>query len=81
MFNDHFSSVGTKIIQKNPYQTGNFKDYLNRREAKGKLFIHSSTNYLFLSPMEVEKIIDGLNMKKAIGPYQISSKTMIYLDG
>ena len=71
MFNDHFSSVGTKIKQNIPYQTGNFKDYLNRRDAKGKLFINSSNNSLFLSPtvpMEVEKIIDGLDMKKATGP-------------
>ena len=74
MFNDHFSSVDIKIKQKNPYQTGNFKDYLNRRDAKGKLFINTSTNSLFLSPtvpVEVEKIIDGLDMKKATGPNSI----------
>ena len=56
------------------YQTGNFKNYLNRRDAKGKLFINSSNNSLFLSPtvpMEVEKIIDGLDMKKATGSNSI----------
>ena len=74
LFNDHFSSVGTKIKQKILYQTGNFKDYLNRRDSKGKLFIYSSNNYLFQSPtvrMEVEKIIDGLDMKKATEPNSI----------
>ena len=74
MFNDHFSSVGNKIKQQIPYQTGNFKDYLNKRDAKGKLFINTSNNSLFLSPtvpMEVEKIIDGLDMKKATGPNSI----------
>ena len=74
MFNEHFSSVGNKIKQKIPYQTGNFKDYLNRRDEKGKLFINTSNNSLFLSPtvpMEVEKIIDGLDMKKATGPNSI----------
>ena len=74
MFNDDFSSVGAKIKQKIPYQTGNFKDYLNRRDAKGKLFINSSNNSLFLSPtvpMEVVKIIDGLDMKNATGPNSI----------
>ena len=63
-----------KLNKKNPYQTGNFKDYLNRRDEKGKLFINTSNNSLFLSPtvpMEVEKIIDGLDMKKAIGPNSI----------
>ena len=77
-FNDHFSSVGTKIKQRIPYQTGNFKGFLNRGDAKGKLFIYSSNHFLFPSPtvpMEVEKIIDVLDMKKATGPmvYQISS--------
>ena len=74
MFNNHFSSVGTKIKQNIADQTGNFKDYLNRRDAKGRLFINTSNNSLFLSPtvpMEVEKIIDGLDMKKATGPNSI----------
>ena len=79
MFNDHFSSVGNKIKQKIHYQTGNFKDYLNRGDAKGKLFIYSSNNSLFLSPtvsMEVEKIIDGLDMKKATGPNSIPNNIL-----
>ena len=74
MFNEHFSSIGTKIKRKIPYQTGNFKDYLNRRDGKGNFFINTSNNSLFLSPtvlMEVEKIIDGLDMKKATGPNSI----------
>ena len=46
MFNDHFSSVGTKIKQNIPYQTVNFKDYLNRRDANGKLsFSISNCSY------------------------------------
>ena len=63
--------LAPKLNTKIPYQTGNFKDYLNRKDAKGKLFINSSNNSLFLSPtcpMEVERIIDGLDMKKATGP-------------
>ena len=42
MFNDHFSSFG----QTNTYQPGSFNDYFNKRDAKGKLFIYSSNNYL-----------------------------------
>ena len=32
IFNDHFSSIGSKIEQKIPFHPGNFKDYLNKKD-------------------------------------------------
>ena len=50
IFNDHFSTVGSKIEQKIPFQAGNFKDYLNKKDKNGKLFINSTNSSFFLSP-------------------------------
>ena len=53
---------------------GNFKNYLNKKDTNGKLFINPDGLSFFLSPTvpgEVEKIIDALDMKKSTGPNSI----------
>ena len=71
IFNDHFSTIGSKIEQKIPFQQGNFKDYLNRKDSNNKLIINSENNSFFLfptDPEEVKKLIDALDIKKSTGP-------------
>ena len=74
IFNDHFSSIGSKVDQKIPYTPGNFKDYFNKKDKDGKLFINPSNSSFFIAPTvpdEVEKIIDTLDLKKSTGPNSI----------
>ena len=71
IFNDHFSSIGSKIEQKIPFQPGNYNDYLNKKDNSNKLIINFENNSFFLSPTvpeEVEKIINALDIKKSTGP-------------
>ena len=72
IFNDHFSTVGEKVQQKIPVDsTGNFKDYLNKRDNNGRLFINPDGCSFFLSPTvpgEITKIIDALDHTKSAGP-------------
>ena len=73
LFNEHFSTLGTKIGEQIPVVPGNFNDYLNKKDKNGKLIINS-TNSFFLAPTvpnEVEIIIDTLNIKKSTGPNSI----------
>jgi len=73
IFNDHFSTIGSKIEQKIPVTEGNFTDYLNKRDVNGELYINSP-NSLFLSPTvpaEIEKLIDNLDIKKSTGPNSV----------
>ena len=71
IFNDHFSTIGTKVQQKIPVELGNFEDYLNKRDINGKLFINPDGNSFFLGPTvpdEISKIIDSLDSTKSTGP-------------
>ena len=71
VFNDHFSTIGTKVQQKIPVEHGNFKDYLNKRDKNGKLYINPDGNSFFLGPTvpgEISKIIDSLDSSKSTGP-------------
>ena len=73
IFNDHFSTIGAKIEQKIPVTQGNFKDYFDKKDKNGELCI-SSPNSIFFSPtlpLEIEKIINNLDTKKATGPNSI----------
>ena len=73
IFNDHFSTIGSKIEQKIPVVPGNYSDYFNKKDKDGNL-IFNSPNTFFLSPTvpsEVEKLIDALNIKKSTGPNSI----------
>ena len=74
VFNDHFSTIGTKVQQKIPVEHGNFEDYLNRRDKNGKLYINPDGNSFFLGPTvpgEISKIIDSLDSSKSTGPNAI----------
>ena len=71
IFNDHFSTIGTKVQQKIPVEPGNFKDYLNKRDINGNLYINPGGNSFFLGPTvpdEISKIIDSLDSTKSTGP-------------
>ena len=72
IFNDHFSTIGEKVQQKIPIDnSGNFKDYLNKRDKNGKLYINPDGSTFFLSPTvpgEIIKIIDALDPTKSTGP-------------
>ena len=68
IFNDHFSTLGSKIEQKIPFELGNYKNYFNKKDKNGNLFINSANSF-FLSPTnpsEIEKIINDLDIKKSI---------------
>ena len=72
IFNNHFSTIGEKVQQKIPIDnSGSFKDYLNKRDKNGKLFINPDGFSFFLSPTvpgEIIKIIDALDITKSAGP-------------
>ena len=54
-----------------PIEPGNFKDYLNKRDKNGKLYINPDGNSFFLGPTvpdEISKIIDALDSSKSTGP-------------
>ena len=72
IFNDHFSTIGEKVQNKIPIEnSGNFKDYLCKRDKNGKLFINPDGCTFFLSPAvpgEIMKIIDALDPTKSTGP-------------
>ena len=71
VFNDHFSTIGNKVQQKIPVEPGNFKDYLNKRDKNGKLYINPDGTSFFLGPTvpdEIKNIIDSLDSSKSTGP-------------
>ena len=71
VFNDHFSTNGTKVQQKIPVEHGNFEDYLNKCDKNGKLYINPDGSSFFLGPTvsdKISKIIDSLDSSKSTGP-------------
>ena len=74
IFNDHYSTIGEKVQQKIPNQTGDYRSYLRKLGHDGKPCInpHGSSFYLGPTvPPEIAKIIDGLDIHKSTGPYGI----------
>ena len=74
IFNEHYATLGAKVQQKIPTQEGDYKFYLDKRDKNGKRFINPDGCTFYLSPagpVEVEKIIDDLNLKKSIGPFGV----------
>ena len=73
IFNDHFSTLGSKIEQKIPFESGNYKDYFNKKDKNGNLFINSANSFFLspTSPSEIEKIINDLDIKTCTGPNSI----------
>ena len=71
IFNDHYSTIGLKVQQKIPNQTGNYRSYLSKLRQDGKPFINPDGSSFFLcptAPAEIAKIIDGLDISKSTGP-------------
>ena len=74
VFNHYFSTIGPGIEQRIPNVPGNFRDYLNKKDINMKPLLNSSNSSFFLSPTvpsEIEKYIDGLDIKKSSGPNSI----------
>ena len=74
IFNEHYATLGSKVQQKIPTQDGDYNFYLDRRDQNGKRYINPDGCTFYLSPVgpaEVEKIIDGINVKKSTGPFGI----------
>ena len=73
IFNNHFSTVGTKVDSKIPHVPGSYKTYLTKKDINNKPFLNPSYSF-FLSPTvppEVAKIIDSLDLKKSTGPMSL----------
>ena len=69
IFNNHFSTIGSKIEQKFPAQSGNFYDYFTKKDENGKLIINPDNNSFFLlptDPCEVEIILNALDIKNVL---------------
>ena len=74
IFNEHYATLGAKVQQKIPTQEGDYRFYLDKRDKNGKRFINPDGCTFYLSPtgpVEVEKIINDLNVKKSIGPFGV----------
>ena len=50
MFYKSFSIIDTKIKQRIPFERGNFHDYFNKKDEKGKFLINPAKSSLFLPP-------------------------------
>ena len=75
IFNDHFSTVGSKVDMKIPRVPGSYKTYLSKKDLNDKPFLDPPDSF-FLTPVipsEVEKIIDSLDLKKSTGPMSLPS--------
>ena len=73
-FINYFSSIGQSIDSKIPHVPGDFKDYFRKKDVNGKACINPSNSSFFLSPtvpIEIEKLIDSLDVKKSTGPNSI----------
>ena len=71
IFNNHYSTIGPKVQQKIPNQTGDFRTYLRKQRSDGKFCVNPDGSSFFLSPTapdEIAKIIDALDISKASGP-------------
>ena len=74
IFNNHFSTLGTKVQQKIPVVEGSYNSYLYKRSPNGKHVINPDGYTFFLSPTrpdEISKIIDGLDHRKSSGIYSL----------
>ena len=66
-FNHYFSTIGPDIERKIPTVQCSFKYYFNKKDLNGKVLIDPLNSLFFLSPTvpgEVERIINGLDIKK-----------------
>ena len=73
IFNDHFSTVGSKVDSKIARVTGSYKSYLTKKDINNKPFLNPPNSF-FLTPAvppEVAKIIDSLHLQKSTGPMSL----------
>ena len=71
IFNNHYSTIGSKVQQKIPNQTGDFRTYLRKHRSDGKSCVNPDGSSFFLSPTvpdEISKLIDALDISKSSGP-------------
>ena len=69
VFNNHFSTLGSKVQQKIPIERGSYNSYLYKKNKNGKFFINPDGQVFFLSPTdkkEVSDIIGNLNEKSLL---------------
>ena len=59
MFNNHFSTVGSKIEKKIPLAQGDFKEYFNKKDDNGNLIINPMYSF-FLPPLFLVRSRSGL---------------------
>ena len=50
IFNHHFATIGSNVQQKSQIEPGNFKDYPNKRDVNGNIYINPDGSSFFLSP-------------------------------
>ena len=75
IFNRHFASIGYKVQQKIPSNSGSFTDFMNKRDKEGKIIINPDGKIFFLGPTvpdEIASIIRLFDTSKATGPNGIS---------
>ena len=73
IFNEHFSTIGSKVDRKIPRVPGSYKTFLSKKDQNNKPFLNPPDSF-FLAPVvpaEVEKIIDSLDLKKSTGPMSL----------
>ena len=66
IFNNHFSTIGSKIEQKIPWTPGNYNDYFLKKDVDDKACINPNNCSFFLTPTipaEIEKLIEGFDIK------------------
>ena len=73
IFNDHFSTVGSKVDSKIPRVAGSYKSYLSMIGKNNKPFLNPPDSFILnaVIPSEVSKIIDSLDLKKSTGPMSL----------
>ena len=83
IFNDHFSSVGSKVDSKIPRIPGSYKSYLTKKDINNKSLLNPPNSFYLAptAPGEVACIISLLDEKKSIGPMSLSPYLLkIYKD-
>ena len=70
IFNEHFSTLGSKVQQKIPSEKGSYMSFLQKKK-NNRLIINPDGHAFFLSPVvpcEISNIINNLDDKKSTGP-------------
>ena len=57
IFNDHYSTIGTKVQQKIPTQSGYNRSYLRKRRSDGKHYINPDGSSFFCVPLLYLKLL------------------------